>query len=540
MYDLGARQCVILRPPELAFPYEVSSMALETGTRVGDYEILSILGSGGMGQVYSARNIISGRIEAMKILLPDYAAESQLAARFSAEIRTLACLDHPNIAQLRTALEYQNQLVMIMEFIEGVTIEKRVTESPIPLNEVLNYSAQVLSALSYAHSKGVTHRDIKPANIMITSHGLIKLMDFGIAKSSADLQRTQLTRPGTTLGSVYYMSPEQVRGGTVDARSDIYSFGVTLYEMLTGRRPFRAETAYSILNAQLNEVPEAPALVNPAISPELNNIVLRAMMKAPDGRFQTAEEFRTALRNLKEARAESKAPQPVPVPVPISSAKPAAPHSKSHRGLWLGLGAFAATIAMILAATILPRMMATHAGQKAAPPATDTAPAPQRSNRVNPSQPVQSNAQPASTNPPTTTAPGSLTGEGTSVQSPEKSASPSTHPRADHSQPTPQPPSAATAAQPPPSSQEIAQARERMIQLGAQAEAARDGIQQIRNQQQAQGLDLRGDILASMNRMNAYLNVANNALNQNDLQTAHHNMDRAEKEIVALNTFLGR
>ncbi len=245
----------------------------------------------GTGQVYSARNIISGRIEAMKILLPNYAGEPQLPERFSAEIRTLAGLDHPNIAQLRTAFEYQNQLVMIMEFVEGDTLEKRATEGPIPLNAVLNYSAQALDALSYAHSKGVTHRDIKPGNIMITSHGLIKLMDFGIAKSSSDLERTQLTCPGTTLGSVYYMSPEQVRGDTVDPRSDIYSFGVTLYEMLTGRRPFQAETAYALLNAQLNEAPEPPELVNPVISPELNNVVLRAMAKAPNRRFQTAKNF---------------------------------------------------------------------------------------------------------------------------------------------------------------------------------------------------------------------------------------------------------
>ena len=517
-------------------------MTLETGKRVGDYEILSVLGSGGMGQVYSARNIISGRIEAMKILLSDYAAEPQLTERFNAEIRILASLDHPNIAQLRTAFEYDNQLVMIMEFVEGATLEKRATEGPIPLNEVLAYSDQVLSALSYAHSKGVTHRDIKPGNIMITSHDLIKLMDFGIAKSSTDLERTQLTCPGTTLGSVYYMSPEQVRGDTVDPRSDIYSFGVTLYEMLTGLRPFQAETAYALLNAHLNEAPEPPDLVNPLISPELNNIVLRAMAKAPDRRFQTAEEFRTALCNLKEAGAECNAPKAIPIAVPVSAEGPAAPQSKSYRGLWLSLGAGSAILAMILAATFVPRMVATHAGQNSVTPATDNTPAPPPSNSAKPSQLVQPNASPASTNPPATSAPRSVTGGGRSVQSPSKSAVPSTYPRDDHSQPTPLPPSAKTTAQPSPgpSYQEIAQARERMIQLGAQADAARDGIQQIRNQQQAQGLDLRGDMLASMNRMNAYLNEANNALKQNDLQAANDNMDRAEKEIATLNAFLGR
>ncbi len=187
----------------------------ETGQRVGDYEVIAPLGAGGMGRVYKVRNVISNRDEAMKILLPDFAADPDLAARFMAEIRTLAGLDHPGIAQLRTAFQYNNQFVMVMEFVEGTTLEKLASQVRIPLDHILDYSMQVLAALSYAHGKGVTHRDIKPANIMITTHGVIKLMDFGIAKSTGDMQ---LTRPGSTMGSVYYMSPEQVRGGTVDGR----------------------------------------------------------------------------------------------------------------------------------------------------------------------------------------------------------------------------------------------------------------------------------------------------------------------------------
>lgn len=525
-------------------------MPFEPGTRVGDYEILSALGAGGMGQVYSARNIISGRIEAMKILLPDFAAEPELAARFTAEIRILAGLEHPNIAQLRTAFQFENRLVMVMEFVEGVTLEKRATESPIPLDEVLNYSSQVLAALSYAHSKGVTHRDIKPANIMITSHGQVKLMDFGIAKSTTDLQ---LTRPGTTMGSVYYMSPEQVRGGTVDARSDIYSFGVTLYEMLTGRRPFQADTAYTVLNAQLNQAPEPPVRINPSIPPELNGIVLHAMAKAPEGRFQTAEEFRTALRNLKEPGTAANAPKAVaagPVLVP-----PTARPAKGRRGLWIGLGAAAAIVAMILAATFLPRMFSTHAGQKpaaqvagsasgSAPAAASTdASQPAAENAASSSNPLATTAPASSVEGNSATAPTSVTASAPAPVAPAPQARQPQH-RADYVPPAAQPraPEVTAASQPPagPSPKEIAQARERMIQLGAQADAARSGIQQIRQQQQSQGLDIRGDILASMNRMNSYLNEANNALRQNDLQTAGDNMDQAEKEISNLNKFLGR
>ena len=532
-------------------------MPFETGTRIGDYEILSVLGAGGMGQVYSARNIISGRIEAMKILLPDFAAEPDLAARFTAEIRILAGLEHPNIAQLRTAFQFENRLVMVMEFVEGVTLEKRATESPIPLDEIFNYSSQVLAALSYAHSQGVTHRDIKPANIMITSHGQVKLMDFGIAKSTTDLQ---LTRPGTTMGSVYYMSPEQVRGGTVDARSDIYSFGVTLYEMLTGRKPFQADTAYTVLNAQLNQAPEPPAQINPSIPPELNGIVLHAMAKAPEGRFQTAEEFRTALRNLREPGLSANAPKAVaagPVAAGPVLVPPAAKPAKSRRGLWIGLGAAAAIVAMILAATFLPRMFSTHAGQKPTAPVAESAGAgTPAANSADASQPAAESAA-SSSNPLATTAPASSV-EGTSATAPTSvtASAPAPAPartqaatsvpqhRADYVPPAAQRsvPAAAAASQPPagPSPKEIAQARERMIQLGAQADAARSGVQQIRQQQQAQGLDIRGDILASMNRMNSYLNEANNALRQSDLQTAGDNMDQAEKEISNLNKFLGR
>jgi eukaryotic-like serine/threonine-protein kinase len=533
-------------------------MSLEVGSRVGDYEVLALLGAGGMGRVYKVRNIISNREEAMKILLSDFLSDRDLAARFMVEIRTLAGLEHPNIAQLRTAFQFQNQLVMVMEYVEGTTLESMASKAPIPVDRVIDYSTQVLAALSYAHGKGVTHRDIKPANVMITDHGVVKLMDFGIAKSTNDMQ---LTRPGTTMGSVYYMSPEQVRGGAVDARSDIYSYGVTLYEMLTGRKPFQAETSYSVLNAQLNEAPTPPAMVNPSLPPELNNIVLRAMVKAPEGRFQTAEEFRSALKALRDPKGAQAAaaaatvvapPTPAPssqpgfMPMPVAAspaAKAAAPASgKSNRGVWIGLGAAVAVLAILAAFAVLPRFLAAHAGQKQAPPAAMDSQTPaattDASTAAQPATPTPEASQPAA---PAATTPAPAAAGTAAAPTISPAAIPSRKTRATSVLSAgAQAGSTASSESAPagPSPQEIREAHDRLANLGARADSARAGVQQIRTQQQAQGLDIRGDILSAMNRMGTDLTEAQRAIDQNNLESAKEYMDRADREISTLEGFL--
>jgi len=556
-------------------------MPFEVGQRIGEYEVLALLGAGGMGRVYRVRNIISNREEAMKVLLPDFASEPQLAARFMAEIRTLAGLEHPNIAQLRTAFQLQNEFVMIMELVEGATLETLAAESKLPLDQALEYSMQALSALAYAHGRGVTHRDIKPANIMVTSHGLVKLMDFGIAKSTDDMQ---LTRPGTTMGSVYYISPEQVTGGTVDARSDIYSFGVTLYEILTGRKPFQADSSYTVLHAQLNTAPTSPLELNPSLPPALSGIVMHAMQKDPAARFQSAEEFRNALKSLRAPQQAQPVSQPAPqafaaapdpgfapVAAAVSAPAPAQPEftpvavapavasgsGKSHRGLWIGLGALTAILALAAVATVLPHYLSTHADQKPASGATVTQPAaaqPEAASAAQPSSPASDkSAQPVSTGTtaPVTgaTSPQMATPSTQSSSSPARPAieqaktsgfpvkhSMAAAPEIGASAPPPAPAQSMPSG---PSQQEIRQAHHRMMNLDAREVSIRSGVQQIRSQQQAQGLDIRGDILASMTRMNHLLSEANRELAQNDLQAANESMEHAEAEAAKLEAFLG-
>ncbi|MGA8034751.1 MAG: protein kinase, partial [Candidatus Acidiferrales bacterium] len=267
-----------------------------TGARKGDYIILGVLGAGGMGKVYKVRNSLSDRVEAMKVLLPDLSDQKDLADRFLREIKVLASLHHPNIAELRTALTIDNQLVMIMEYVEGLTLSQRLQQPPLTYADSIAYIDQVLSALAYAHSKGVVHRDIKPANMIVTSEQITKLMDFGIARSTSN--DMGLTMTGTTLGSVAYMSPEQVRCETIDARSDLYSVGVSLYEMVTGQRPYVSDNNFEVMQAHLQIPPTEPKDVKLDIPAPLSQLIMMAMAKDPAQRFQTAEAFRAALQSV--------------------------------------------------------------------------------------------------------------------------------------------------------------------------------------------------------------------------------------------------
>ena len=308
---------------EGSMPGNVIGLAI--GDHLRDYEVIGSLGAGGLGEVYKVRHDISHRVEALKVLR---ASSVESMERFEREIRVLASLNHPNIAALHTAFRQGEHLVMVMEFVEGETLKARLRRSALSLGEVVEYAVQLLSALMYAHAQGVIHRDIKPLNIMITANNRVKLLDFGLALDSF---HPGLTATGWVMGSLHYMSPEQVMAKRVDARSDLYSLGATLYELLTGKVPIEGDSQYTIMQGHLHQQPTAPSVINPAIPAKLSEMVLKALAKNPEDRFQSAEDVVAALSSaqfdtitLRQFTATAGTPS-APDAAPASTSKPATP-----------------------------------------------------------------------------------------------------------------------------------------------------------------------------------------------------------------------
>lgn len=311
-------------------------MTFSIGQAVGDYRIVDLIGSGGMGTVYKVQHVISDRIEAMKVVLPSLITSPDLLERFMREIKLQARLTHPNITSLHNALRVEGTVVMVMEYVEGSTLHGLLRHNPLEPLQSIDIMSQVLSALAYAHEAGVVHRDIKPANIMITRSGLVKLMDFGIARAADQIDH--LTRTGAAVGSIYYMSPEQVQGAPVDHRTDLYSVGVTFYEMVTGQKPVTGDTSWAVMNAHLNQAVRAPSSINANVSPSLSLAILKALEKNPEDRYQNAAEFAGILQivrsrvGVERASADTllmnhqrtadlgvRAPMPAPVSEPAAS-----------------------------------------------------------------------------------------------------------------------------------------------------------------------------------------------------------------------------
>lgn len=558
------------------------------GTRKGDYEILGVLGVGGMGKVYKVRNVLSDRIEAMKVLLPNLADQKELADRFLREIKVLASLNHPNIAALRTALTIDNQLVMIMEYLEGSTLSARVEQGAIPLRDALNYISQVLSALSYAHQRQVIHRDIKPSNMMLTSEGVIKLMDFGIARSGPDMG---LTMTGTTMGSLSYMSPEQVKCAPVDTRSDLYSVGVSLYEMVTGQRPFQADSHFSILQAHLREVPKPPIELKPDLPEAVSKIILKAMEKEPAQRFPSADAFLEAVQNAaaglgeigartQALSAEQASPateavrrktatvpqgqewQDSPAASQAAQMPVAQPSDKGHRGLYIGLGALIVLLVLVAAGISAPHWLKTRAKEGASLSANDAAPKPADASA---GSPQAASPGPAASSPTATAAGSAAPTTNLSPTEPtqptpsvkpsagadrvQTAATPDSHAAkpgnaagqgsAANGEQQPANSSAGTPAGAPDAAQ-LEELEHQADQLSGREAAIDASLDSLQRQQNAQGLQLRGDMVAAQARLRTYLGKALEALQAQDLKSAKKYLALAEPEAEKIETFLGR
>src|SRR5918996_479892 len=257
------------------------------------YEVEQTLGEGGMARVFRGTDRVLGRTVALKVLSARFAGDRTFVARFRREAQAAAGLNHPSVVAVFDTGSGGNAHYIVMEYVEGETLDDLLKrEGKLPPDRARDIAAEVARALGVAHASGLVHRDVKPGNVMLTADGRVKVMDFGIARAAAD---DKLTQTGTVLGTAAYISPEQAQGRQVDPRSDVYSVGCVLYELVTGRRPFTADSAVAVANMHVHEEPTPPSEIEPGIPPDLEAVVLRAMAKEPEARFADGEDLRRAL-----------------------------------------------------------------------------------------------------------------------------------------------------------------------------------------------------------------------------------------------------
>ncbi|MBI4477667.1 MAG: serine/threonine protein kinase, partial [Acidobacteria bacterium] len=333
------------------------TMPLASGARLGPYEVIAPIGAGGMGEVYRARDTRLNRTVALKILPPELITTPDVRSRFEQEARAASALNHPNIVTIYDVGDSEFGAYIAMELVDGKTLRQVLADGPLPTRKLLQAAGQIGDGLAKAHGAGIVHRDLKPENVMITRDGLVKILDFGLAKlaetsvgSRKTLDETTLARtaPGLLLGTVGYMSPEQASGQTADYRADQFSFGAILYEMTTGKRAFQRGTPVETLSAIIRQEPEPLAVAMPRTPPPLRWIIDRCLAKAPDDRYASTRDLARELQSLLEHLPE------LEISTSAIGAMPETPVLRRRRGL-IAAGVLVAGGALLAAALLLGR-----------------------------------------------------------------------------------------------------------------------------------------------------------------------------------------
>ncbi len=540
------------------------------GEQVGNFRIIDKLGEGGMGVVFKAMDVDLDRPVAIKMLTPELSHNPEIVERFRTEARAQANLNHANLATLYAFLVHDGNAYIAMEFVEGENFEQLLRRrGPLPVGEAIPWFKQALQGIGAAHRMGIVHRDIKPTNLMLNRQGVVKVMDFGIAKVVGARGNT---RTGMQLGTPAYMSPEQIQGRAIDVRTDIYALGITLYQMLSGHVPFEEGSDFDIMRHQVSTPPPPMIDLHPYAPVQYQNVVTKAIAKNPEERYRTVEEFESALerpgnvaptlsaamaatmvdapkRTVLEsgdpasfatavAPAPSQPPTAFPVVTPVVSPAPVSSGKGGLNRTYMMAGVIVVVAAVLLGVVMFarrpsPAPLPSMAGSGNAP-----LPQPQvemtASGTLNP--PVT---------PPATVTGASGPGQQTSShtddniqQSPNKGKTKTVASnRGGTDQVNPEPPQPQPPAVDPKLLRDLETEND---QLDSRAAAVEGSLDTLEHQMQQSGLGLRGDMVAARNSMRVDLQKAKQAIDNQDTESARQYLDRAHRDVEKLEGFLGR